>query len=523
MMTRLLILAALLSTAVVARTQETQSESQPESQPNAQEADAESTARGHFQKGELAMQSKDFPAAISEFDRAVELVPKGAAYRLALAKAHIAAGEIQAAWPVLRVAASLDPANKEVSNLFSRFWNLFDRKGVFNVGRPIGGVISLLGKPDHEVAVNDRQRVVYGFYAVDAKGGKVHELLDLRGLKAEHLSPTEYISVDLDGRGWRCDYRVANQLVSTAEYVLPDEQIQGWTELVDVQRLHGQAARGVPLQQVVQGMMDSLKKTNPDRTFEILETGEGSILFEWKTGGSENSVAQHELVRMFAGPRDMHRLAYTKKVAALPSEERGKWLSILRKAELTPVGGSGARPVSKSAEDAAKIAEARRLIWRLGGKLSGAAIMHSQNADETKTKATFDLAKDAADDLGLELAPLPQRTGDQNKDTAACLAYVAGEYGRGLHKQLSDRFGQSQAALFEVAVKSNLLTLLYAPGDSMSEALGTSIRSRVPAAGLPTEVSEPLLNAIASKVERRNAVMLVLKMHADVKLFLEKK
>ena len=296
-------------------------------------------ALAHDEKGVQAMKSGDYSTAVSEFRKSVELTPNVIERRLALVKAYIAAERIKTAWPVLRATASMAPGNKEVANLFSRYWNMFDRKGVFNVGQPISNVVGLLGNPDQTVDMKSRERVVYGYYAVDSKEGKVHELLDLRGIRSEHLSPSEYISVDLDGRGWRCDYRAVNQIASTAEYVLPKERIQNWTELVDVQRLHGLTTRGVELEQLVEGMMSNLQKSNPDRTYRVIDVQPQSILFEWKTGGSDQSVAQHELVRMFAGPRDVHRLAYTKKVKNLENGNRVQWLKILRAAKLTPVDG----------------------------------------------------------------------------------------------------------------------------------------------------------------------------------------
>ena len=210
----------------------------------------------------------------------------------------------------------------QFQHLFTNFWNIFDQKGLFNVGAPMQKVADTLGKPDHEKNSPTRRRLVYGYQAIDGKNGKVHEILDLRGLSKEHCMPTEFISTDLDGRRMAMQLsRVNNRIVTSAEYVLPHEQIQNWSELVNIQRLHGQANRGASLKQIVEEMMASLKKTNPDRQFRILDEKSASILFEWKTTGGENSAPQHEIVRVFSGPVDVHRMAYVKKVTSLMEEE----------------------------------------------------------------------------------------------------------------------------------------------------------------------------------------------------------
>lgn len=490
------------------------------SQPSEPHA-AETAALQHAAAGKTATDAKDFQKAATEYGKAINLVPNAAEYHIGLVRSLSAANEIDRTWLALRKAARVAPENKVISGLFTNFWNIFDRKGLFNVGEPMQKIADTLGKPDHERNSPTHRRLVYGYHAVDGRNGKIHEILDLRGLSKQHLSPTEFVSVDLDGRGWRCNYRVNNRIVSSAEYVLPGEQIQNWSELVNIQRLHGQAKRG-PLKQVVEGMMASLEKSNPDREFHILDEKPASILFEWKTGGNENSAAQHEIVRMFSGPTDVYRIAHVKKVPSIPEEERNKWIAILSAAELRAVKGEASAVKSLSAKPRMppNAATTRHLAWELGSKLSSAAIMHSQEADKRKTAATFGLAKEAADILGVSIGSLPEQTEDKQKNTIECIQYLLAHTGRELHNQLNGKYDRPHAALLEIAIKSNLLTLLYAPGDSTAIALASAIKERTTIAELPAVVASPLLSSIENEAERRNVVMLVLKMHTDVKLLL---
>ncbi|MEM7314195.1 MAG: TIGR03067 domain-containing protein, partial [Planctomycetota bacterium] len=482
----------------------------------------ETAAIQHVQAANDAMASQDFAKAVAELEQAVVLVPNDAQYRLKLSNAYVALRQYQPAWLSLRQAATLAPGDEQISNLFSRFWNMFDKKGVFNVGESVEDVVALLGKPDQRVKIGDRDRLVYGFYSVDAKQGKVHELLDLRGLKTQHLIPTEIVRVDLDGRAWRVNYRVNNQLVATAEHVLPNEEIQNWSELVNIQRLHGQATTGLSLEEVVEGMMDTLKKSNPDRQFRILEQDENTIVYEWKTGGSENSVAQHEIVKLLYGPRDMHRLAYVKKCNGLSEEERTKWLGIIKSAKLKSVQTGTQTAKSDKAEKPHAGAVTRNLVWQLGGRLSGAAIIQSQGASPAKAQSTFQQAAQVADKLGIKLDELPETGEDTIQNSIAAANYLMAKTGRRIHRELSANYDHSHAALLETAIKSNMLILLYAPNDSTGKALGQALQDRIKDAKLPEMLFQTLLTNIENGAERKLIVMNVLKLHTDIKLLLEK-
>lgn len=482
----------------------------------------ETAAIQHVRAADLAMAGQDFTKAVAELEQAVKLVPSDAQYRLKLSNAYVALRQYQPAWLSLRKAATLAPGDEQISNLFSRFWNMFDQKGVFNVGQSVEDVVALLGKPDRQVKIGERDRLVYGFYSVDAKQGKVHELLDLRGLKTRHLVPTEIVRVDLDGRGWHVGYRVTNQLVATAEHVLPKEKIQNWSELVNIQRLHGQATTGLSLGEVVEGMMTTLKKSNPDRQFRILERDDSSIVYEWKTSGSKNSVAQHEIVKLFYGPRDMHRLAYVKKCDGLPEAERTKWLGIINSAKLKTVQPATQTVNAPNAERPVAGPVTRDLVWKLGGRLSGAAIMNSQGAAPAKAEATFGQAQQVAAQLGLKLDELPEVADDNIKNSLNCTNYLMAETGRRIHRELSANYDNSHAALLETAIKSNMLILLYAPNDSTGKALGQAIQDRIKDANLPEMLFRTLLTNIEHGAERKLIVMNVLKLHTDIKLLLEK-
>jgi predicted O-linked N-acetylglucosamine transferase (SPINDLY family) len=68
-------------------------------------------AEGHRIAGLKAMQSRLWPAAVSEFERAARLSPRDALMRLNLARAHLHNGRVDDAIAAAREALRLDPAN----------------------------------------------------------------------------------------------------------------------------------------------------------------------------------------------------------------------------------------------------------------------------------------------------------------------------------------------------------------------------------------------------------------------------
>ena len=483
----------------------------------------ETAAIGHVQVAEAAMKSRNYQTAIAEFEHAVELVPNFAQYHAKLSNAYVAARQYKPAWLNLRKAATLAPKDQQIASQFSRFWSLFDQQqGLFNVGQPIGAIVEVLGKPDQQLQGGERVRLMYGYYALDTKNGQLHEMLDLRGMKPEHLSPTEIITVDLDGRGWRVNYRVNTRISATAEYVLQSEKIQNWSELVSIQRLHSQATTGQSLEQFVMGMMENLKKSNPDRQYRILDQDENSILYEWKTGASKLHASQHEIARLFHGPRDMHRLAYVKKCPELSPANREAWINILKSAKLKSVGLPRETAKTVQVEKTKPSAATRELVWRFGGQLSGAAVMHSASASPQKTRATFEQAKAAASQLGIQLDELPELSDDHIKNSLNVSIYLMKDSGRRIHRDLTANYDRSHAALLELAIKSNMLHLLYVPNDATGKALGQAIKDRIRDAKLPEIIFQPLLNNIEKGAERKVIVINCLKLHTDIRQLLRK-
>jgi hypothetical protein len=80
------------------------------------------------------------------------------------------------------------------------------------------------------------------------------------------------------------------------------------------------------------------------------------------------------------------------------------------------------------------------------------------------------------------------------------------------------KFGKDAGLLYDAAIKSNLLLLLYEPGDD--HGLGGVIRSRMSEAGLPEQLWIGVVKAIDGKASQSELKDAVLKMHEAVASYL---
>ena len=137
--------------------------------------------------------------------------------------------------------------------------------------------------------------------------------------------------------------------------------------------------------------------------------------------------------------------------------------------------------------------------WVLGSKLSLAAALHSQGGDGALVSRQFNAASGAAVPFGVKLPSLPARTGDRVKDSAAALSYLLNTTGSPIGNILAKSHGPEHAAIFEVALKSNMLLILYGPGESTANTIANVIRSRAGNAKFLNAMTARLLQRIDAK------------------------
>jgi hypothetical protein len=161
----------------------------------------------------------------------------------------------------------------------------------------------------------------------------------------------------------------------------------------------------------------------------------------------------------------------------------------------------------------------RRAAWQLGSKLSLAALAHDRNLVPADVAIWLNEARSAAELLGTSVDELPEADGDDEAGSQGVHDYLF-QQGQRIWRDLSDRHGGDHAALFEMAVKSNVLLVLYEPESPSVQALSTAIAEAGPKAELPAELWQPLLDALANQLTAAQVRAAVRRLHADVDQYL---
>lgn len=139
----------------------------------------------------------------------------------------------------------------------------------------------------------------------------------------------------------------------------------------------------------------------------------------------------------------------------------------------------------------------KRLAWELGSNLSLSGVLHAQGAEKGLVARRFAAAKKAGTALGITIPDLPAASGDKIKDSALILRYLLVSNGTPIGNILQQNLGAEHVAIFEIALKSNVLLMLYGPGESTTNTIANVIRNRRTTANLPDAMTDPLLQMIA--------------------------
>ena len=182
-----------------------------------------------------------------------------------------------------------------------------------------------------------------------------------------------------------------------------------------------------------------------------------------------------------------------------------------------------ATPVSATA-DAAPVPiaiDSNRAAWLLGSRLSLAALANDRHVAANNVPIWFEDAKTAAKLLGTTVTDLPEPAAADDKSLASqqVINYLVVN-GQRIGRELSKQHGPEQSALFEVALKSNILLLLYTPGASAGNSIAAAITRAAPQAKLPDELWKPLIEALGKQAPQTDVRAAVRKMHVDVDRYL---
>jgi hypothetical protein len=154
--------------------------------------------------------------------------------------------------------------------------------------------------------------------------------------------------------------------------------------------------------------------------------------------------------------------------------------------------------------------------WLLGSHLSLAALANDRGLAPENVQKWLESAKVHAAALGVPVADLPEKSGIDSQTTSRKVLSYLFVQGQQIGRELARQHGADHAALVEVALKSNLLRVMYSPGSGTTEAISGAIAQAAPRADLPPTLWQPLLDLLAAKADPAEVRKAVQSFHAEV-------
>jgi hypothetical protein len=188
-----------------------------------------------------------------------------------------------------------------------------------------------------------------------------------------------------------------------------------------------------------------------------------------------------------------------------------------------PPRHADATTASATVENApsAPVLNSRRAAWLLGNRLSLAALANDRGVATANVPVWLEDARTVAKFLGTRFADLPEPAapGDGASASRQVVNYLL-VHGQQIGRELAKQHSAEESALFEIALKSNILLLLYTPGTSAGNSIAVAISQAAPQANLPAELWQPLVDALNEQATQADVRAAVGKMHLDVDQYL---
>jgi hypothetical protein len=161
---------------------------------------------------------------------------------------------------------------------------------------------------------------------------------------------------------------------------------------------------------------------------------------------------------------------------------------------------------------------AKAAAWRIGDHMSLAGMLYAQGGEEDNVKELVESVKPLTDALQIQIKPFPPRGASQIETYAEVIQYLIKGDGAEIGRQIGKDFGKEAGTLYEIAVKSNLLILLYEPGND--QGIADVLQSRCVEIGLPNNLWFDVVNRVRSSASKDEVKDAVFKMHDEVAAYL---
>ena len=217
------------------------------------------------------------------------------------------------------------------------------------------------------------------------------------------------------------------------------------------------------------------------------------------------------------------RYATSSATMTTPSEAQPSRTGSTTTASSTPTTteATPSSPPPAAATASTNQSTTSQAAWLLGSRLSLAALAHDRGVAAKNVPVWFADAQSAATLLGTTIGELPEpAAADDTSPASRQVVNYLLVNGQRVGRELAKQHGTEQSALFEIALKSNLLLLLYTPGTSAGDSIATAISKAAPQAKLPSEFWQPLVDALNKRASQADVRAAVRKMHGEIERFL---
>lgn len=160
--------------------------------------------------------------------------------------------------------------------------------------------------------------------------------------------------------------------------------------------------------------------------------------------------------------------------------------------------GAGETVVAPAAAVATPVE--RLHLWQATSKWGLAAAMYAKQLPVERFEPLRDEADVAAEQIQIDLPPLPIPKSDQTPEQAVVEAF-AGERTETIVAAIAERYGAEAGALARLALRSNQLLLVYSPKRENVAALASEFTAAAEASGLPKELWIPLAELLDQRAE----------------------
>lgn len=171
---------------------------------------------------------------------------------------------------------------------------------------------------------------------------------------------------------------------------------------------------------------------------------------------------------------------------------------------------------SAPAADDAQLPPSDAMAWALGTNLGITAVLYEGGAAAEKIADRMKTVAALADALGARAPELPKRDAQTDAKFAAEVLHYMLRGVEPLAKDIQAQHSQRHSSLFEMAIKSSTLAIIYVPGDETGLSVAQVMEDRGKRCQLPSELWKPLVDAIRGNASADDVKRKMLHMHSSV-------